>query len=58
MRPSLQTHPVLSPWGPRLDGAGLAVLLGGGVIAAEVQPAAVELPGVIGPDAEGDKVVP
>lgn len=58
MQPYLLTHPVLSPWGPRLDGAGLVVLLGGGVTAEEVEPAAVELPGVIGPDAEGDKLVP
>lgn len=41
-----------------MDGAGLVVLLGGGVTAEEVEPAAVELPGVIGPDAEGDKLVP
>lgn len=49
---------MLSPGGPRLDGAGLAVLLGGGVTTEEVEPAAVELPGVIGPDADGDKLVP
>lgn len=58
MQPYLRTHPVLSPGGPRLDGAGLAVLLGGGVTTEDVEPAAVELPGVIGPDADGDKLVP
>lgn len=41
-----------------LDGAGLAVLFGGGVTAEEAEPAAVELAGVIGPDADGDKLVP
>lgn len=41
-----------------MDGAGLAVLLGGGVTPEEVEPAAVELAGVIGPDADGDILVP
>lgn len=41
-----------------MGGAGLAVLFGGGVAAEEVEPAAVELPGVIAPDADGDKLVP
>lgn len=34
------------------------MLFGGGVTAEEVEPAAAELPGVIGPDADGDKLVP
>lgn len=34
------------------------MLLGEGVTTKEVEPAAVELPGVIGPDVDGDKVVP
>lgn len=50
------THPVLSPWAPRLAGAGLAVLWGGGVTAEEVEPIAAELTGVMGQDADGDEL--
>lgn len=52
------THPELSPWAPMLDGAGLAVLWGGGVTAEEAEPAALELTGVMAHDAEGDKLAP
>lgn len=40
----------------RLGGAGLAVLCGGGVTEEEVEPTAAELTGVMGQDAEGDKL--
>lgn len=53
----MDTHPVLSPWAPRLEGAGLAVLWGGGVTEEEAEPAAAELIGVKGQEAEGGGLV-
>lgn len=52
----INTHPVLSLWAPRPGGVGLAVLCGGGVTEEEVEPTAAELTGVMGQDAEGDKL--
>lgn len=52
---SLLTHPVLSPELPKLGGAGLAVLWGGGVTEEEM---VAELTGVMGQDAEGEGVAP